>query len=149
MCCHYLYHVFVFVWFSACFSVCFFFFSSRRRHTRCALVTGVQTCALPICHVFAPGEEIMAYIRRLADKSGLMERVRLDSEVRSRNWDEACHLWRLDSPQGEVTDRYVFSAIGTFGDPTPMNFSGVDDWKCVVLVKHVTGCGLTRCELTD
>src|SRR3546814_6283130 len=25
------------------------FFSSRRRHTRCALVTGVQTCALPIC----------------------------------------------------------------------------------------------------
>src|SRR3546814_18573092 len=24
------------------------FFSSRRRHTRCALVTGVQTCALPI-----------------------------------------------------------------------------------------------------
>src|SRR3546814_7836969 len=31
-----------------------FFFSSRRRHTRCALVTGVQTCALPIycrdCH---------------------------------------------------------------------------------------------------
>src|SRR3546814_2322798 len=30
------------------FLVCFFFFSSRRRHTRCALVTGVQTCALPI-----------------------------------------------------------------------------------------------------
>src|SRR3546814_10182806 len=26
------------------------FFSSRRRHTRCALVTGVQTCALPICY---------------------------------------------------------------------------------------------------
>src|SRR3546814_4863069 len=32
-----------------------FFFSSRRRHTRCALVTGVQTCALPICE----GDEIM------------------------------------------------------------------------------------------
>src|SRR3546814_3632950 len=30
--------------------VCFFF-SSRRRHTRCALVTGVQTCALPILAV--------------------------------------------------------------------------------------------------
>src|SRR3546814_11100774 len=29
--------------------LCLFFFSSRRRHTRCALVTGVQTCALPIC----------------------------------------------------------------------------------------------------
>src|SRR3546814_19278477 len=31
------------------YSDIFFFFSSRRRHTRCALVTGVQTCALPIC----------------------------------------------------------------------------------------------------
>src|SRR3546814_4395567 len=29
-----------------------FFFSSRRRHTRCALVTGVQTCALPIYEEF-------------------------------------------------------------------------------------------------
>src|SRR3546814_6176384 len=33
---------------SCCLSSLFFFFSSRRRHTRCALVTGVQTCALPI-----------------------------------------------------------------------------------------------------
>src|SRR3546814_10341698 len=33
-----------------CFFV--FFFSSRRRHTRCALVTGVQTCALPILATF-------------------------------------------------------------------------------------------------
>src|SRR3546814_5107443 len=31
-----------------------FFFSSRRRHTRCALVTGVQTCALPICEHYGP-----------------------------------------------------------------------------------------------
>src|SRR3546814_9411787 len=35
--------------------VCFFFFfSSRRRHTRCALVTGVQTCALPISDSHTP-----------------------------------------------------------------------------------------------
>src|SRR3546814_5444769 len=33
--------------FVCCFYL-YFFFSSRRRHTRCALVTGVQTCALPI-----------------------------------------------------------------------------------------------------
>src|SRR3546814_4681854 len=32
-----------------------FFFSSRRRHTRCALVTGVQTCALPICALVNSG----------------------------------------------------------------------------------------------
>src|SRR3546814_13608287 len=33
---------------SGLFVLLLFFFSSRRRHTRCALVTGVQTCALPI-----------------------------------------------------------------------------------------------------
>src|SRR3546814_12291053 len=32
----------------------YFFFSSRRRHTRCALVTGVQTCALPIYQLECP-----------------------------------------------------------------------------------------------
>src|SRR3546814_6518315 len=37
-----------------------FFFSSRRRHTRCALVTGVQTCALPIC---APAHDTTPLVR--------------------------------------------------------------------------------------
>src|SRR3546814_8936634 len=36
--------------------VLLFFFSSRRRHTRCALVTGVQTCALPIA---LPGRSLL------------------------------------------------------------------------------------------
>src|SRR3546814_2951756 len=36
------------------YSLLFFFFSSRRRHTRCALVTGVQTCALPILSPLRP-----------------------------------------------------------------------------------------------
>src|SRR3546814_7266798 len=36
-----------------CVSLICFFFSSRRRHTRCALVTVVQTCALPIYRVEA------------------------------------------------------------------------------------------------
>src|SRR3546814_9928629 len=39
---------------SACVFV--FFFSSRRRHTRCALVTGVQTCALPISETVTPAK---------------------------------------------------------------------------------------------
>src|SRR3546814_9261067 len=36
-------------YFITAYMLILFFFSSRRRHTRCALVTGVQTCALPIC----------------------------------------------------------------------------------------------------
>src|SRR3546814_6751447 len=48
------------------------------------------------------------------------------SEVRSRTWDEACHLWRLDTPQGEVTARYVISAIGAFVEPKPVDIPGVE-----------------------
>src|SRR3546814_2458719 len=44
-----------------------FFFSSRRRHTRCALVTGVQTCALPIFPAHTAGH--IAY--HLADDDAL------------------------------------------------------------------------------
>src|SRR3546814_2617482 len=49
--------MYVFEWclfFGFCFVVFFFFFSSRRRHTRCALVTGVHTCALPISTSLQP-----------------------------------------------------------------------------------------------
>src|SRR3546814_8627263 len=51
----FVYHVDMYCFFFYLISHCMlcsffvvFFFSSRRRHTICALVTGVQTCALPI-----------------------------------------------------------------------------------------------------
>src|SRR3546814_3054216 len=43
------------------------FFSSRRRHTRCALVTGVQTCALPIYLLVQPGNAVDAVVVVEAD----------------------------------------------------------------------------------
>src|SRR3546814_4146688 len=52
------------VWFC-----CFFFFSSRRRHTRCALVTGVQTCALPI---YRQGDDDRNEHRRSEENSFLV-----------------------------------------------------------------------------
>src|SRR3546814_16822555 len=48
-------------WFCSC--IVFFFFSSRRRHTSCALVTGVQTCALPIS-LFVEGLTAAGFVRR-------------------------------------------------------------------------------------
>ena len=47
-----IYVLFFFFFFFLSFFL-FFFFSSRRRHTRCADVTGVQTCALPISSSYA------------------------------------------------------------------------------------------------
>src|SRR3546814_10519401 len=47
--------------YSCCCPSFFFFFSSRRRHTRCALVTGVQTCALPILPADADLDGLAAF----------------------------------------------------------------------------------------
>src|SRR3546814_1433972 len=44
--------------------IVFFFFSSRRRHTRCALVTGVQTCALPILIAVAGDHAVLVAVER-------------------------------------------------------------------------------------
>src|SRR3546814_8750804 len=55
-----------------------FFFSSRRRQTRCALVTGVQTCALPIFPEVAAGdisEATMKDVTRILSSDGFEGRM--------------------------------------------------------------------------
>src|SRR3546814_12689139 len=47
-----------------------FFVSSRRRHTRCALVTGVQTCALPIWHEASTPLHRPAWLYAVAQGTG-------------------------------------------------------------------------------
>src|SRR3546814_2942803 len=58
--------------------VCFFFFSSRRRHTRCALVTGVQTCALPI----SPKGPIQVNWRK--GQTGVEGQLKLPDSIRAK-----------------------------------------------------------------
>src|SRR3546814_20739181 len=58
-----------------------FFFSSRRRHTRCALVTGVQTCALPILPAF-PARQAWACCNRTIAPAGARH-------SRSRRWHQS------------------------------------------------------------
>jgi cation diffusion facilitator CzcD-associated flavoprotein CzcO len=78
---------------------------------------------------FPKGEEVKGYIDDYADKYAIRPHIRFNSEVRSRTWDEAHQLWRLDVAGGEVTARYVISAIGPFVDPKPSEIDGVDDFE--------------------
>src|SRR3546814_4013768 len=54
--------------------ICLCFFSSRRRHTRCALGTGVQTCALPIMWSNAPFEMVESFEPRRRWRGATNER---------------------------------------------------------------------------
>src|SRR3546814_9772588 len=66
----------------------FFFFSSRRRHTRCALVTGVQTCALPISRKDAWAKPFVRHVGsrrldRVREFSGPVKPGSLAEEIQS------------------------------------------------------------------
>src|SRR3546814_14571720 len=61
-----------------------FFFSSRRRHTRCALVTGVQTCALPICSIGSGANPLQQTLSQLFAKKDSNADGKLDkNEIQS------------------------------------------------------------------
>lgn len=77
---------------------------------------------------FAPGQEVKAYIDRIADRYDVRRHVRLGCEVTERVWDEHEQLWRLRTDGGEITARFVVSAIGAFVDPKPVDIAGVDDF---------------------
>src|SRR3546814_8687556 len=86
---------------------CFFFFSSRRRHTRCALVTGVQTCALPILLHYSQrdGHETESYGNN--NGTGLDRTAANPEDVRTHNvlaklgWN-----YNDDSRLGLVYEKY-------------------------------------------
>src|SRR3546814_4101017 len=97
----------------------FVFFSSRRRHTRCALVTGVQTCALPISR---PG----------FDQPGrlvLRERTQELDVVRAR---------KVERPHKQKTDVEAFDGLVQFKcgflQPTPFKVR-------LKVIKELTSAG--------
>src|SRR3546814_7798656 len=102
-----------------------FFFASRRRHTRCALVTGVQTCALPILSVSqgAIGDNALARACRAANEGhGIrdcecnVEGLAARSARDRRRHPPACRGDGADAVAiaGAARDRY-----GRGGDPGP------------------------------
>src|SRR3546814_18431639 len=89
-----------------------FFFSSRRRHTRCALVTGVQTCALPIS--FGAGHrhlEPAHALDALHDTDGalvgLEDRALLDMRL-----EEGLERQAADGGVAEIADRSEEGRVG-------------------------------------
>src|SRR3546814_6478439 len=82
------------------FGCCIFFFSSRRRHTSCALVTGVQTCALPICDNLHLSEAGMAQAAaRVARAAGALF---YDTELEWRRPEVESVRW-VDDSASDVT----------------------------------------------
>src|SRR3546814_411197 len=104
-----LLYIFLFLLFSIVFV---FFFSSRSRHTRCALVTGVQTCALPIFYSSTIGLDMSEVQPSLAGPKRPQDRVLL-SDMKANFHDNVggmtkgrkngvgCAVHKLDAEGGD------------------------------------------------
>src|SRR3546814_17847019 len=95
-----------------------FFFSSRRRHTRCALVTGVQTCALPICDCVERDARLRddAFAVALRDGAMILDALGLKPALAHARGCGADLVLRLKVDalrfQGSVIDAGVYIAFG-------------------------------------
>jgi cation diffusion facilitator CzcD-associated flavoprotein CzcO len=80
--------------------------------------------------VFARGSEVKSYIDDFVEKYDVRRHVRFATEVTARTWDAGEQLWRLElnGGEGELTARFVISAIGAFVDPKPCGLEGLDDF---------------------
>src|SRR3546814_8964007 len=88
------------------------FFSSRRRHTRFALVTGVQTCALPIFYESVGATAIV-----------LLSLLRIGQGVAlGGSWDGLPSLLALNAPQNR---RGWYAMLGQLGAPTGLDRKSV------------------------
>src|SRR3546814_6616953 len=83
-------------YFSTCVFCCFFF-ASRRRHTRCALVTGVQTCALPI--FYPPG---LPHARELEHAASRVSAIEINGTYYRLQKPESFARWAGAVPPGFV-----------------------------------------------
>src|SRR3546814_10171053 len=81
------------------------FFSSRRRHTRCALVTGVQTCALPILSMLARNQ-LSSWFDRSRVKECALRRKRMFLQVKRKN-SQVAQTGHQHSTQGRSEERRV------------------------------------------
>src|SRR3546814_5539125 len=120
--------------------ISYFFFSSRRRHTRCALVTGVQTCALPISDGGAT--LLRTCIERIelvrsASPAPAGDRSPATATVNGQSGGTleltVTGDWRVDGTVPDASD--VLAHAGRLEDTQRIRFhgSGVRSWDAVLL----------------
>jgi 4-hydroxyacetophenone monooxygenase len=83
---------------------------------------------------FAQRDELFAYFDRFADKHGLREHIRFETEVAAAAWDDAAQQWhvtlrRPDGATETATARALVSAVGQLNRPMIPTFDGQDRFK--------------------
>jgi cation diffusion facilitator CzcD-associated flavoprotein CzcO len=78
---------------------------------------------------YAPGAEIQAYIEDVARRHGVLDRVRLGTEVKRATFDESSRRWTLETTAGEHEADVVIAGCGQLSVPKYPAIPGLDDFE--------------------
>jgi cyclohexanone monooxygenase len=77
---------------------------------------------------FSPQPEIHAYLQRVAEQSGVLDRFRFGVTVEEAAWDETEHVWHVTTTAGSVTADVVVSGSGGLSEPKLPDIRGIEDF---------------------
>jgi cation diffusion facilitator CzcD-associated flavoprotein CzcO len=78
---------------------------------------------------FAPGWEILEYLKTTARKYGIYPHIRFEHEVLDAAWDPGRGRWIIDTSGGRFTARFLINGAGALSDPATPNIPGVDTFR--------------------
>src|SRR3546814_20366852 len=84
-----------------------FFFERRRRHTRCALVTGVHTCALPIYHLISQRYEVYKALGNLCGQRNFFISPELKVWDTTEKFEVSCRGFLPGKSSSENADNFA------------------------------------------
>lgn len=78
---------------------------------------------------FSPQPEIQAYIRKVADESGTLDRFVFDTAVEHAAWDDEAKLWRVRTTRGELTAQFLITGSGGLSEPKLPDIDGIEGFQ--------------------
>jgi cation diffusion facilitator CzcD-associated flavoprotein CzcO len=80
--------------------------------------------------MFAPQPEILDYLRRVADRRGLVSKIRFGRTVQALQWDDVAQAWQVRTSGGErFQARHVVSALGALHHPALPAVPGLERFE--------------------
>src|SRR5690349_3861140 len=80
-------------------------------------------------HSYPLQPQIQRYLRRCAERFGVLERTRLGCEMLAARWESEAARWRVETSDGEVRARVLIAAPGLLSEPSLPAIPGLDSFE--------------------
>jgi cyclohexanone monooxygenase len=78
---------------------------------------------------YSPQPDIQAYIRRVAEESGTLDRFVFDTPLEAATWDDGAHRWTVRTPSGTWVSRTLVVGAGGLSEPRMPEIEGIETFQ--------------------